>query len=104
MVCGFTEPCGSAAADVLWLSTRMIDYMDAAGAELGEAYRARQAWSAGRGELARREILDDLLEGRYASRPEAAYVAASLGFEPDQQYIVAVLVAARSAEQRTQPL
>ena len=81
------------AATVLSLTTRLIEYMDAVGVELGEAYRTRQSQSAGRAELVRREILDDLLEGRYASRPDAAVVAASVGFEPDAQYTVAVLVA-----------
>jgi PucR C-terminal helix-turn-helix domain/GGDEF-like domain len=82
------------AATVLSLTTRLIEYMDAVGAELGQAYRSRQSLSAGRTELVRREILDDLLEGRYASRPDAALLAASVGFEPDAQYTVAVLTAA----------
>jgi sugar diacid utilization regulator len=41
----------------------------------------------------RREILDDLLEGRFTSRPDAAAQAASVGFEPDEQYCVVVLAA-----------
>jgi hypothetical protein len=92
------------AATVLWLTTRLVDYMDAAGAELGEGYRARQALSAGRADLARREILDDLLEGRYTSRPDAALLAASVGFEPDEPYSVAVLVATQHGAATTQTL
>jgi hypothetical protein len=92
------------AAAVLWLTTRLVEYMDAAGAELGEGYRARQALSAGRADLARREILDDLLEGRYASRPDAALLAASVGFEPDEPYSVAVLVATDHGAATTQTL
>src|SRR5690242_9914558 len=82
------------AASVLALTTRLLEYMDAVGSELAEAYRTRQTLSLGRIELVRREMLEDLLEGRYASRPDAAIQAASVGFEPDQQYAVAVLVAA----------
>ena len=92
------------AATVLFLTTRLVDYMDAAGAELGDGYRARQSLSAGRADLARREILDDLLEGRYASRPDAALLAASVGFEPDEAYSVAVLVATHQGAATTQTL
>jgi hypothetical protein len=92
------------AAAVLSLTTRLIEYMDAVGAELGEAYRTRQALSVGRADLLRREILDDLLEGRYASRPDAAMLAASVGFEPDAQYAVAVLVDSAATEKATQTL
>jgi hypothetical protein len=92
------------AASVLWLTTRLVDYMDAAGAELGDGYRARQALSAGRADLARREILDELLEGRYASLPDAALLATSVGFEPDELYSVAVLVAADGGATTTQTL
>src|SRR5579859_7476731 len=92
------------AAAVLALTTRLIEYMDAVGSELAEAYRSRQALSLGRLELVRREILDDLLEGRYAARPDAALLAASVGFEPDQQYSVAVLVATAESAQATQVL
>jgi hypothetical protein len=81
------------AAAVLWLTSRLIDYMDAAGAALAEGYRARQRRSARLSELARREILDDLVEGRFVSRPDAALLAGSVGFEPDELYCVAVLLA-----------
>lgn len=92
------------AATVLLVTTRLIEYMDAVGAELGEAYRSRQTLSVGRTELLRREILDDLVEGRYASRPDAALLAASLGFEPDAPYAVAVLVATTPGQQPLQAL
>jgi hypothetical protein len=80
-------------AAVLWLTGRLVDYMDATGAVLADSYRAHQKLSAGRTELARRELLDDILEGRFAARPEAALVAAAAGFEPDELYCVAVLIA-----------
>jgi PucR-like helix-turn-helix protein/diguanylate cyclase with GGDEF domain len=92
------------ATSVLTLTTRLIEYMDAVGAELGEAYRTRQALSVGRADLLRREILDDLLEGRYASRPDAATLAASIGFEPDAQYAVSVLVASDGSDNATHTL
>ena len=92
------------AASVLALTTRLIEYMDAVGTELAEAYRTRQAQSLGRLDLVRREMLDDLLEGRYAGRPDAALLAASVGFEPDQQYSVAVLVATPEGPQAIQAL
>jgi PucR C-terminal helix-turn-helix domain/GGDEF-like domain len=87
------------AATVLSLTTRLIEYMDAVGTELAESYRTRQSLSAGRGELIRREMLDDLLEGRYASRPDAALLAGSVGFEPDAQYSVAVFFAIEGTPQ-----
>ena len=92
---GWNTPAGT----VLSVTTRLVEYMDAVGAELGEAYRSRQSLSAGRTELVRREMLDDLLEGRYASRPDAALLAASVGFEPDAHYMVAVLVATEGTNQ-----
>jgi PucR-like helix-turn-helix protein/diguanylate cyclase with GGDEF domain len=92
------------AASVLSLTTRLIEYMDAVGAELGQAYRSRQALGSGRADLLRREMLDDLLEGRYASRPDAAMLAASVGFEPDAQYEVSVLVAGEGGQQATHAL
>jgi hypothetical protein len=79
------------AAAVLWLSNRLVDYQDAAGTALADSYRTRQRLSAGLTQLARREMLDDILEGRYAGRPDAALLAASIGFEPDGQYCVVVL-------------
>jgi hypothetical protein len=91
------------AAAVLWLTGRLVDYMDATGAVLADSYRARQKLSAGRTELTRRELLDDILEGRFAARPEAALVAAAAGFEPDELYCVAVLIAAGDP-QHTQEL
>jgi PucR C-terminal helix-turn-helix domain/GGDEF-like domain len=87
------------AATVLSLTTRLIEYMDAVGTELGESYRTRQSLTAGRGELIRREMLDDLLEGRYASHPDAAQLAGSVGFEPDAQYSVAVFIAIEGTAQ-----
>lgn len=92
------------AAAVLALTTRLIEYMDAVGSELAEAFRTRQALSLSRLELVRREILEDVLEGRYAARIDAGLVAASVGFEPDQQYSVAVLVATAAGAQATQAL
>jgi hypothetical protein len=92
------------AATVLWTTSRLVDYMDATGAVLADSYRARQKLSAGRTQLARREVLDDILEGRFASRPDAALVAASVGFEPDELYCVVVLVAMGDPLQHTQVL
>jgi PucR-like helix-turn-helix protein/diguanylate cyclase with GGDEF domain len=92
------------ASTVLLVITRLVEYMDAVGAELGEAYRTRQTLSVGRTELLRREMLDDLVEGRYASRPDAALLAASLGFEPDAHYAVAVLIATAAGQQPLQSL
>lgn len=92
------------AATVLWITSRLIDYMDAAGSALADGYRERQKLAAGRAQLTRREMLDDLIEGRYSSRPDAALVAASVGFEPDEQYCVAVLIATGDDAQRTQSL
>jgi hypothetical protein len=92
------------AASVLWLTSRLIDYMDAAGAVLADSYRTRQRLSAGRTQLMRRELLDDMLEGRYSSRPDAAFVASSLGFEPDGHYCVVVLIATGEDGRRTQAL
>jgi hypothetical protein len=97
---GWNTPAGT----VLSLTTRLIEYMDAVGAELGEAYRRRQTLSVGRAELVRREVLDDLLEGRYLSRPDAALLAASVGFQPDEQYSVAVLVFADGSSHRVEGL
>jgi PucR C-terminal helix-turn-helix domain/GGDEF-like domain len=92
------------AATVLWTTSRLVDYMDATGTVLADSYRARQKLSAGRTQLARREMLDDILEGRFASRPDAALVAASVGFEPDELYCVVVLVASGDPLQHTQLL
>ena len=92
------------AATVLWITSRLIDYMDAAGTELADGYRERQKLSAGRAQLTRREMLDDLIEGRFSSRPDAALVAASVGFQPDEQYCVAVLIATGDDAQRIQNL
>ena len=49
-------------------------------------------------------MLDDILEGRFAARPDAALVAASVGFEPDELYCVVVLVATGDPLQHTQVL
>jgi hypothetical protein len=92
------------AASVLWATSRLVDYMDATGTVLADSYRARQKLSAGRTQLARREVLDDILEGRFASRPDAALVAASVGFEPDELYCVAVLMATGDPPQHTHVL
>ena len=92
------------AAAVLWLSNRLVDYQDAAGTVLADSYRTRQRLSAGRTQLARREMLDDILEGRYAGRPDAALLAASIGFEPDGQYCVVVLTDCADDPQSTQEL
>ena len=96
--------CDTPAAAVLWLTSRLVDYMDATGSVLADSYRARQKLSAGRTQLARREMLDDILEGRFAARPDAALVAASVGFEPDELYCVAVLMATGDPLQPTQVL
>lgn len=92
------------AVAVLWLTSRLVDYMDATGTLMADSYRARQQLSAGRTQLARRETLDDILEGRFAARPDAALVAASIGFQPDEPYCVAVLIATDDPLQRTQVL
>jgi hypothetical protein len=92
------------AATVLWTTSRLVDYMDATGTLLADSYRARQKRSAGRTQLARREMLDEILEGRFASRPDAALAAATVGFEPDELYCVAVLVATGDPLQHTQAL
>jgi PucR C-terminal helix-turn-helix domain len=82
----------------LWLVRKSIDYMDAASRVLTDSYLARQQLVMGRSELVRRQLLDDLLEGRYAARADAADVATAQGFEPDEQYCVAVLACRGIAE------
>ncbi|MBV9544835.1 MAG: helix-turn-helix domain-containing protein [Chloroflexi bacterium] len=82
----------------LWLVRKSLDYMDAASRVLTDSYLARQQMVMGRTELVRRQLLDDLLEGRYAGRADAADIAASMGFEPDEQYCVAVLVPVLSVD------
>jgi sugar diacid utilization regulator len=85
---------GSSASAVLWLTGQGVHYLEAISVTLTESYQARQRLTAGRSELTRRELLDDLLEGRYPTRPDAAAVAASVGFEQDAQYCVCVVVPA----------
>jgi PucR C-terminal helix-turn-helix domain/GGDEF-like domain len=82
---------------VVWLTAQSLDYVDAVSMAMGGAYLERQAVLQADAERARRDLLEEVLAGQFAGRPDAAARAAAFGFEPDARQLVVALAAATAA-------
>lgn len=82
---------------VVWLTAQSLDYVDAVSMAMGGAYLERQAVLQADADRARRDLLEEVLAGQFAGRPDAAARAAAFGFEPDARQLVVALAAATAA-------
>jgi len=90
---------GHAAA--VALTACLIDYTEAVSCELERSYAERQQLLARTGELARREFFEATLSGRLFAHDDAAGRAATAGFVPDADYVVAAVALRAELADRT---
>lgn len=84
-------PDAEGHATAVALTDCLIDYTDAVSCELERSYAERQQVLARAGELAQREFFEETLSGRLFARDDAAGRAATAGFVPGADYVVAAV-------------
>jgi DNA-binding PucR family transcriptional regulator len=94
---------GSAAA--LALTARSLEYVDVISTAATEAYLRVQQRLVAEADRAKRDLLDDMLAGRFGLREETRASAAALGLEPTGEYVVvAGAVRNKHSEQSSEAL
>jgi hypothetical protein len=76
---------------VVALTAHLLDYTHLAGYQLERAYAETQRQIRAMGEQTRIEFFEDALSGRLFARSDGPGQAVAMGFEPDANYVVAVV-------------
>jgi len=81
---------------VVALTGHLLDYFHQAGCQLEKSYAETQGQIRAMGEQTRLEFFEDALSDRLFARSDGPAQAIALGFEPDANYVVAVVGLARN--------
>jgi len=76
---------------VVALTGHLLDYFHQAGCQLEKSYAETQGQIRAMGEQTRLEFFEDALSDRLFARSDGPAQAIALGFEPDANYVVAVV-------------